>query len=70
MGRDDHSGTGLTHIPNANGAIPRGRGEHIPMAGVPYGGVHAVSVLLECTDTSGSVQGPELDGVVPRGSYE
>ncbi|PON87316.1 hypothetical protein TorRG33x02_169520, partial [Trema orientale] len=66
VGRDNHGGTGLTHVPDADGAVPRGGGEHIPMTRVPDGAIHAVSVLLECPHAGGAVQGPELDGVVPR----
>lgn len=40
------------------------------MTRVPGGTVDAVSVLLEGPYTGGSVESPELDGVVPGGGEE
>lgn len=40
------------------------------MSRVPDGGIDAIGVLFECTNTSRTIESPKLDGVIPRGSDE
>lgn len=40
------------------------------MSRIPGGGVDAICVFFECSDASGTVECPELDCIIPRGSDE
>lgn len=66
MGREDHSRARLAHVPDPDCAVAGGGGKDIGVARVPNGRVNAIGMLLESTDTCGSIEGPELDAVVPR----
>ena len=66
MGREDHSGARLAHVPDPDRAVTGGGGKNIGVARVPNGRVNAIGMLLESTDTCRSIESPELDGIVPR----
>lgn len=70
MGGEDHSGARFAHVPDPDCAVAGGGGEDISVAGVPNRRVNAIRMLLESTDTGGSIGSPELDGVVPRRRQE
>ena len=70
MRGEDHGGGRFSNVPDAEGAVAGGGGEHVGVARVPDGGVDAVGVLLEGSEAGGAVEGPELDGVVPGGGEE
>lgn len=62
--------TWFTDIPNARSTIPGSRSKNVGMPGIPSGGVHTITVFLECPHTRWPVHSPQLHRVIPGGAQK